>query len=307
MTRSRAINTVVDVAVALLVVGIAVFILSTANFSDTPEQDRFDTDRTAAVLGTATFDVTYSVEPTLAEAAETSDAIEYDESETQQQRVAHGPVATHLGDAAIGNLVIDSEQVTGTGRQYQSAIDRRFRTQLSGSQFETRVTAHWEPYPDASISGKATIGVEPPPNRDIRTRELTVPSGFDRARGAAISAVEDGGGYGSVAEVVAGATIDGYLPVVESKQALERDGSVMILTRYRYERLATLLEEATVETIRDEIRQTDSDPAEANEELIAALAARLEPELRQHFERPRAAARGVSTGTITVTVRTWDP
>lgn len=307
MTRSRAINTVVDVAVALLVVGIAVVVLSTANFSDDPEQDRFDTDRTATVLGTATFDVTYSVEPTLTEAAETSDAIEYDVGETQEQRIAHGPMATHLGDAAIGNLAIDSERVTGTGRQYQSAIDRRFKTQLSGSQFETRVTANWEPYPEASISGKATVGVEPPPNRDIRTRELTVPSGFDRTRGAALSAVEDGGGYGSIAEVVASATIDGYLPVVESKQALERDGSAMVLTRYRYERLATLLDEAAVEDVREEIEQTDADPAGANEELTAALATRLEPELRQNFENPRAAARAISTGKITVTVRTWDP
>lgn len=307
MTQSRAINTVVDVAVALLVVGIAVVVLSTANFSDDPEQDRFDTDRTATVLGTATFDITYSVEPTLAEAAETSEAIEHEREETQARRVAHGPVATHLGDAAIGSLAIDSEPVTTAGRQYQSALDRRFRTQLSGSQFETSVTAHWEPYPDASISGKTTVGVEPPPNRDLRTRELTVPSGFDRARGTALSAVEDGSGYGSVAEIVASATIDGYLPVVESKQALERDGSAMVLTRYRYERLATLLDEASVGTVRDEIRQTAADPAEANEELTAALAARLAPELRQNFESPRAAARAISTGTITVTVRTWDP
>ena len=307
MRRNRAINTVVDVAVALLVVGIAVVALSTANFSDDPEQDRFDTDRTATVLGTATFDVSYTVEPVLAEAAETSEAIEYDEGEAQEQRIAHGPVATHLGDAAIGKLAIDSEQVTGTGQQYQSAIDRRFRSQLSGSQFETRVTAHWEPYPDASISGKATVGVEPPPNRDIRTRELTVPSGFDRVRGDAISAVEDGGGYGAIAEIVASTIVDGYLPVVESKQALERDGSSMVLTQYRYERLATLLDGAAVEDVREEIEQTDADPAEANEELIAALATRLEPELRQNFESPRAAARSVSTGTITLIVRTWDP
>ncbi|MFT4946407.1 MAG: hypothetical protein ACI8TL_000642 [Natronomonas sp.] len=305
MSRNRAINTVVDVAFALLFVGIAVLVLSSANLTERPEQERFDADRTAAVLGTATFDVTYTVEPALEDAVQTRE-IEYDREAVREQRIAHESMAAHVTDAALGNLAIDSEQVTPT-QSYQSAIDSRLQTQLAGSQFETSVTAHWEPYPGAAVNGRATVGVEPPPNRDIRTREVTVPSGFETTREEVITAVEDGGGYAAIAETVAEITIEGYLPAVESKHALERNGSATILTWYRYERLATLLEEASVEGVREEIEQTDADPSEANRKLIAALAAELEPGLRQGFESPRSAASSVSTGTITVTVRTWDP
>jgi hypothetical protein len=216
-------------------------------------------------------------------------------------------MATHVGDAALGKLAIDSEQITTTGRYYQAAIDSHLTTQLAGSQFETSVTALWEPYPGSSVSGAATVGVEPPPNRNLRTRQLTVPSGFEPTRERAIAAVENGGSYAAVAEIVADVTIDGYLPVVGSKYALERDGSVQILTQYRYERLAQLLEEADVEDVRDEIEQTDAEPAEANEALTAALAAKLAPELRQQFDSPAAAARAVSTDTVSITVRTWEP
>lgn len=308
MSRSRAINTVVDVAFALLFVGIAVLVLSAVNLSPEPKQKRFDADRTAVVLGTATFDVSYTIEPVLSEAVATSEELDNDGREQlQEQRIAHETMAAHVGDAALGKLAIDSEQITSTGRYYRAAIDNQLTTQLAGSQFETSVTALWEPYPNASISGQATVGVEPPPNRDLRTRTITVPSGFEPTRERAIAAVDRGGRYAAVAEIVADTTIDGYLPVVGSKHALERDGSVRILTQYRYERLAKLLDEADVEEIRDEIEQTDAEPAEANEELSAALAAKLAPELRQQFDSPEAAARAVSTDSISITVRTWEP
>lgn len=307
MRRNRAINTVVDVAVALLFVGIAVLVLSAVNLSKESTQEQFDTDRTATVLGTATFDVTYTIEPALEDAAEASDAIEYNDKEVRDQRIAHEPMAAHIGDAAIGNLAVDSERVTSTGEYYQTAIDSQLQTQLAGSQFETSVTAHWEPFPEASVSGRATVGVEPPPTKDIRTRELTIPSGFERTQKDAIAAVEGGGGYAAVAETVASAIIRGYLPVVGSKHALERGGSATILTRYRYERIAALLDETAIEDVREEIEQTAAEPAEANRELTAALATELESDLRQRFESPRAAAQSLSTGTITITVRTWDP
>jgi hypothetical protein len=308
MTRDRAINTVVDVAFALLFVSIAVFVLSAAQLSSTPEQKRFDTDRTATVLGTATFNVTYSVGPVLSEAIETSEALEDDDNEEfREQRIAHETMAGHLKNAALGNLAVGSEQIVPTGRYYQSAIDSRLTTQLAGSQFETSVTAHWEPYPGSSLSGRGTVGVEPPPDRDIRTSAMTVPSGVGPTHERAVAAVEAGGEYAAVAEIIASAIINEYLPVVSSKHALERDGSVTILTQYRYERLATLLDGADVIAIREKIEQTDAEPAEANEELTAALTATLTTELQNQFDSPEAAARSVSTETVSITVRTWEP
>ncbi|MXR51965.1 hypothetical protein GRX03_10180 [Halovenus sp. WSH3] len=303
MTRDRAINTVVDVALALSFLGIAVLVLSTVTFPEQPEPQQFDADRTAAVLATSTFNVSYSVEPVLEEAR----AAEELDEDLRSQRISHGTVAAHVAAAAVANLTIRSERVTATGRQYRDAVDNQLRNHLAGTQFETSVAAHWEPYPEAVVGGTATVGADPPPDRDIRTSELTVSSGFDPVRAEALEAVDDGGGYGAVADLIARATIEGYLPAVESKHALEADRSSSVLTRYRYERLSELLEDSTTEAIRDEIEQADAEPADANEQLAAALAAEMKPELRQRFETPRAAARSLTVGTVTITVRTWEP
>ena len=307
MTRDRAVNTVVDVAFALFTLSIAVVLLSSVNVSKANQPDPFEPDRTAAVLGTSTFDVSYSVEPVLEDAAASSEEIEGDPEEYRSERIAHGSMTTHVKTAALGNLAVDGEQLTSTGQRYETAIDTRVQTALANTQFETSVTARWTPYPDASVTGTATVGAEPPPSTELRTTKLTVPSGFQPTRRAAVEAVADGGGYAAVAELVAEATVDGYLPVVESKHALERDDSTMALTRHRYERFAAVLDGADRETVQDDIEREDVDNDDANEYLAASLAKRLVDELRHSFDSPEVAARSVSTGKITIIVRTWEP
>jgi hypothetical protein len=44
-----------------------------------------------------------------------------------------------------------------------------------------------------------------------------------------------------------------------------------------------------------------------NRRLTAALAARIETDLRGSFDGPTAAAEGLEADTVTVTVRTWSP
>ncbi|WP_436901832.1 DUF7284 family protein [Halovenus halobia] len=307
MMQERAVNTVVDVAFALFALSVAVVLLSTVNLSEPDQPDPFEPDRTAAVLGTSTFDVSYSVEPVLEDATESSDEIDEEAEEYRSERIAHASMATHVKTAALGSLAVTEEEITSTGQQYESAIDSRVQTVLANTQFETSVTARWSPYPDASVTGSATVGAEPPPDVELRTTTLTVPSGIQPTRRAAVEAVADGGGYAAVAELVAEATVDGFLPVIESKHALERDDSTMALTRYRYERFAAVLDDADRETIRDDIEQDDVETDDANEYLAASLAEQLVDELRRSFDNPEAAARSVSTGDITIIVRTWDP
>lgn len=306
MTRDRAVNTVVDVAFALLALGVAVVLLSSVSGPDPDQPDPFEPDRTATVFGTATFDVSYSVDPVLDAAAASSEEID-ERDEYRSERLAHATMATHAKTAALANLSVGPEAITATGTHYESAIDTRVETLLANSQFETSVTARWQPYPDASVGGAATVGADTPPDVDLRTTRLTVSSGVASTRERAVEAVGDGGGYAAVAELVAEATVDSYLPVVESKHALERDDSTMALTRYRYLRFATVLDDASREEIREDIEQSDVDTDDANEYLAAALADRLVEELRRSFDSPKAAAQSVSTGEITLVVRTWEP
>lgn len=306
MSRDRAVNTVVDVAFALLALGVAVFVLSSVGGPGPDQPDRFEPDRTARVLGTSTFDLSYSVGPVLGAAAESSEEVD-DIDEYRAERLAHASMVTHVKTAALANLSVDGESITSTGRRYEVAIDTRVQTVLANSQFETSVTARWRPYPDASVGGTATLGADPPPDVALRTTRLTVSSGFASVHERATAAVESGGGYAVVARLVAEATVDGYLPVVESKHALERDDSTMALTRYRYLRFATVLDDASREEIRGDIEQSDVETDDANEYLAAALADRLVGELRRSFDSPAAAARSVSTGEVTIVVRTWEP
>jgi len=47
--------------------------------------------------------------------------------------------------------------------------------------------------------------------------------------------------------------------------------------------------------------------SELNGDLTAALAERFAADMQRRFDSPEAAARAVDTGTVTITVRTWEP
>ena len=144
----------------------------------------------------------------------------------------------------------------------------------------------------------------------MSTTTLTVSSGIPEARPSAIEAVDSSPDYGAVAQAVANATIRGFLPELETQRALERTGIDSHLTRYRYERLATVLNgERSVIADRGWLDPTSADAAAANAHLSQRLAALYESRLEalhgDRYEGATEAARAVSTGTVTLTIRTW--
>lgn len=306
MTDRRGINTVLDVGLALLFVGMGIVVLSGLPATSEDEHDPLDAGRTGAVIGSSTLNVTYSVEPVL----DAADA-DPDTSPENLQRVSHGSLASQIGDAAMTNLTVgaDEEQLTEAGTVYRRAIDARLQSRMVGSQFETSVTATWEPYDGAPIEGSVSVGADPPPGKAISTATITVPSGIEPVRKPAINAAENRNGYDRIAEIIAGAVVEGYLPALEAKHALEGDGIERALTMYRYERMATILDNASVdaETMRDALRREQAEPGDANEYLSSKLATQLSADIAETFDSPGQAARTVSTEEVAVTVRTWEP
>jgi hypothetical protein len=318
MTDERGVNTVADVAFALLFVAAAVAVLSGYHFQEGAEHEPFDADRTAAVVGSATVNVSYSVEPTLESARSELDPDRLSgESGTRKpnhgelRRITHGSIAELAGAAAVANLTRtgeDSERLTATGDRYAGALDERVQSRLVGSQFETRITALWRPYDGAPLAGRVTVGADPPPDESVSTAELTLASGFDPVRRQAIEAAESGG-YDAVAEIVASAIVRGYLPAKRSRYALEAGGARRTLAIYRYERMATIVDGTSSEAavLDDSLRRSRSDPRAVNEYLASGLAGELAADMADRYENPLAAARALSVGEVTVAVSTWEP
>ena len=314
MTDERGVNTVADVAFALLFVAAAVAVLSGYHFQEGAEHEPFDADRTAAVVGSATVNVSYSVEPTLESARSELDPDRLSaESDTdgELRRITHGSIAELTGAAAVANLTRtgeDSKRLTATGDRYAATLDKRVQSRLAGSQFETRITAVWRPYDGAPLVGRATVGADPPPDESVSTAELTLPSGFDPVRQRAIDAAESGG-YDAVADIVASGIVRGYLPVKQSRYALEAGGARRSLALYRYEQMATIIDETSpsAAVLDESLRRSRADPRAANEYLASGLAGELATDMADRYGSPLAAARTLSVGNVTVAVSTWEP
>lgn len=318
MTDERGVNTVADVAFALLFVAAAVAVLSGYPLEHGDEHEPVTADRTAAVVGSSTVNVSYTVEPVLDSARSELGADRMSVERATQvptdgrlRRITHGSIAELAGAAAVANLTRtggESERLTATGERYAGALDERVQSRLVGSQFETRITAVWRPYEGAPLGGSVTVGADPPPHESVSVAEFTLPSGIEPVRKQAIDAAESGG-YVAVAKTAASAIIRGYLPEKRSRYALEAGGVRRMLALYRYERMATIIEGASPEAavFEESLRRNHADPRAANEYLTAELAGELAAEMEARYDTPLAAARALSVGEVIIAVSTWEP
>lgn len=305
MTDDRAVNTVADVSLAVVLVTAAIALVAAAPGKQPPSDERLTSERTGEVLSTATIAVPYSLGPVV---AETSSADRYDDDELH--RVSHGSVADLVADAAIADLsVAEGRTLTPAGRVYETAIEDRFQARLVGSNVETNVTALWKPYEDADIGGSATVGQPVPPAKAYSSTHLTVPSGFGPARADARAAVDHADDYESVGAVLARTLVDGYLPPVASERALEEGGLERDLTVFRYEQMATLVERTAPDdrVLRRNLPAESADSDRLNGYLATHLAEQIAADLASEYDTAQAAAAAVSTAEVTVIVRTWEP
>ncbi len=307
-SNHRAVSTVADVSLALLLVVAAMGVLVAFVETDRNEHDPVDTEYTAQMLAAATTNTTYSV----AEAVDTHYREHRGEdnpySGAELTRISHGPVATQLADVAVTNVTLDGTQLSSEAVDYETTLEDRLQTRLVGSRHELSISAVWTPFDGAQLRGETLLGQQPPPRADVSTTTLTVSSGMPDARDEAVGAVEHDDDYGAVAQAVANATVAGYFPELETQRTLEGDGVDHDLTRYRYERMVTVLDgERSVFEQTGWLSPSTADAETANEYLADRLAAAFESQLEATYgsENATEAARTVSAGTVTITIRTW--
>lgn len=285
---ARAISTVLDVALCLLLVSAAVLLVVQApvDRSSTPHDTA---DRTLTIVGTSTAQVNYSLTPDPAAGVPTGDALD---------RTAHGTLASLLADAAVGTVTLHGERLTRTGDGFETAVDDATRETVAQRSVRVQVTARWEPYRGAPVRGRVAVGPDPPRSTDVHLATMTVPSGME-SRSATAHAAADEDGFDGVARVVARDIVRGLYPPNRTADALRAGGAVRALAERRYRRGVGLYGGDVSEPL------ADGDVERANERLAAAMRPAIARDLRDHFETPRGAARAVSVGAVRVTVRTW--
>lgn len=292
----RAISTVVDTTVFLLLLGGAVSTLVVGTgVVNTPTTGEDPADETAEQLMTTTATIEYELTPT----NNRTDGIDYSETSGQFDRTAHGTTAGLLATAAHSAASMDSKRLTPASAGFERAVQNETRHRVRRHDSAVAVTAMWEPYEDAPLRGQVYVGPKPPATADVRAASVTVDSGFESVRTEAREAAAENGTNG-VARVVARTIIAGLFRPEETRVALRGDTPVDTLTAHRYRRVARLSDSRYLDIRESSVRTL-------NDQLVDALADRLARDMRQRFSSPEAAGRAVSTGKTRIVVRTWSP
>ncbi|MFC5970635.1 hypothetical protein ACFPYI_04750 [Halomarina salina] len=267
----RAVSTVADTLVFLLLVSAAVATLVVSPSAPTPPR----ADPTAETLATTTLSVPLQA----------TDG-------TDHQRTASGTPAGLLGRAALANATLDGR------RLLPGSFPRRVALAVHDARpvANVRVVARWRPYPGASLSGRVAAGSPAPRDAVTDVAVVTVPSGIaldtDRARAAA----DDG--FRPLARTVAERFVARLFPPGAGRSNLGTDAA-RARTAPRYRRFAAVVGAEVRGPLANRSATT------ARDRLADALAARLTTDMRRRFESPRRAAAALTLDTVRLAVVRW--
>ncbi|PSQ46473.1 hypothetical protein BRD19_12260 [Halobacteriales archaeon SW_7_65_23] len=322
----RGVSTVVDVTLALLLLGAALAVLVTFAEAGDRDHEPMETEYTTETVVASTMNTTYYPEEALGRhyGGDVYEKTDYERRDLR--RVSHGPVVTQVADVAMTEVTFDRATLGGDGggrtthlsraaAEYHARVDEQLQARLVNVSFRTHVAAVWEPIEGGPILGEAEVGPTPPAREDVSATTITLRSDVPAVRDAAVEAVEHPDDFDVVAEIVAEAVVEGYFPELESQRALEGGGVDRDLTVYRYRNMADMLavDGRDREEFETHLTRERANATAANQLLIAELAAQLTAYLEPASGPPEngphgdaaAAAASITTGTVTVTVRTW--
>lgn len=286
---SRAISTVMDITVFLLLVGAAAAALLSGVAVQPPATGNPAAEQ-AELLGSTTASVEYALTVPGEPPSWVTNAT------ARHRRTAHGTLAELLAEAAMSNVTVDGVRLSMAGSGFETAVANTTRSRLRGGASQHAVRVRWEPYRGAPVNATTRVGDRPPPSTEVHAATLTVPSKVPSVQ-SAVAAETD---YEGVATVVAGAVVTGLFPPEQAQLALDSDYPSDRLVTNRYQRMAAL-------TGAGDLAPASTASEELNADLTAALAETVEADMRSRFDSPEDAADSVRTGTVTITVRTWSP
>lgn len=293
----RAVSTVLDVTLAMVLVSAAVLTLVDVPATPTADVGSDSADATASIVAGATARVNYSLSPGARKADQSLVRFPGNaRSGPEFRRRAHGTLADLLARAAVGNAALEGQQLSHATDQFENRVASAAMRAVHDADVGVQVRAVWRPFPGSPLRGRVVAGSDPPLDARVHTATTNVSSGLPAARQRAVGAADHG--YDAVARVVANATVRGLFPPERTRLALRGDYPLRALVRYRYLHASTLFGAGIEGIDGDRTRR-------ANRKLAAALAKRFERRLRARYPTPEAAARNATVGTVVVVVRTW--
>jgi len=279
----RAISTVMDVSLALLIISATVLLIGTYVHTETESIDGERGDHAVQTLSGSTATITYNVsEPndageraTDSDHYETPDDLDPDEVGELYEITTYGSAMDLLAEAAQTNVAIDDTEVFAYGYTVEQSVEGAVQDRLIGADGRIYTVATWEPYDGASIRGTATAGTEPPRAADVSSSSVDVSANPDSLDAEHLATrfevgeeaspgdtVDDG--FDAIGQEIAEAIIEGYFPERQTQYTLESSLSETAVTLYNYRRLADVVGV----DIDDYVTGTDANAAEANRVLL---------------------------------------
>jgi hypothetical protein len=272
----RAISSVVDVAVFLLLVSAAA---ATLTLVPDGEPEPVVVDEQADLLASSTADVEYTLEGA--------------------DREAHGTVAGLLARAVVANASIDGRELSGGHGRFVDEVVAATRRTL-GPVNRTQLLVSWVPYRGDPVRGTVRVGADPPGGRDVTVATLSVPAPTPPRQERAAARVREAG-FSGVASVAARATVGVLLPESRATLHSARHSPAATVASRRFRALAS----ATDATVEGPLSR--GNVSAANARIVDGLATRFEADMRERFDTPEAAADAVRVGTVRLTLRRWEP
>lgn len=290
---TRAVSTVLDVSLFLLLVSASAFVL----VGTSPPRGTPAAGPTTDVLAASTATVNYSIVPS----GTGGDPGQNAGSAGSRDRTVHDTLAGLLAAGAVSDATVHGPGTARTDDGSESGFERALETAVADAlarPARTQVIVRWRPYAGSTLGGEVSVGGPPPDDATVGAATLTVPSGTPPAKQRAREAARTGG-FDSLSRVVARGIVEASFPPDATRTALRSDGPTGATTERAYRRAAARLDVTVIE------RDGRIDADATNGRLIAALAPAVESDLRERYDTSTAAARTVAVGRVAITVRTW--
>ncbi|WP_139203417.1 DUF7284 family protein [Halorientalis persicus] len=322
--RARAISTVMDVSLALLLISASVVLIATSmnEDSEATTPDPVAADQTAETLAATSMSVEYSIEPVTDHSEWDGENVATDFADESFRRVSQGSAAGLLAEAAVANVEVDGTRLTKEGQNFEPAVEAKVLNTFLGANQSVYVEAVWRPYPESAIEGIASAGDRPPRDTSVNTAVLRVTSDVPSVGSGAVERGYRLDGFEGAAGPIAAAVVRGLYPPTEMQLLLERQGFHRALGKYRYQRMATTIEasdaatddfsfenaqgvyfgEATV------ISRNGADARAANAQLTDHLTQIIAADMDEKYDDDVTAdelGSDVATGEVEIIVKTW--